>query len=253
MSFFKKLKEFINPCKSDEESQLEEAHLNITKLINNDPENPYLATNSALSSMALEHIRNSRREATIRIILIFLVIVFAGMTVFLAASKKIIPYVIEVNQNGQVFDLNQSLKSAPSDIKDKLAITNIADFVRYVYSVSPDGNINNLYQSKAYAFSKGSASTFLQDYFATHDTKTIASKYIVSININYILPESESTIKVSWTESKRDVQSNSLISKQKYVGQFTYSWDVRSGNELISQLNPLGFFVNFIVTNKDYS
>ena len=64
--------------------------------------------------------------------MIFLVIVFAGMIVFLAASKKVIPYVIEVNQNGQIFDLNQSLKSAPSDIKDKLAVTNIADFVRYV-------------------------------------------------------------------------------------------------------------------------
>ena len=47
-SLLKKLKEFLNPCKSDEESQLEEVHLNITKLINNDPENPYLATNSAL-------------------------------------------------------------------------------------------------------------------------------------------------------------------------------------------------------------
>jgi type IV secretory pathway TrbF-like protein len=175
------------------------------------------------------------------------------MTVFLAASKKVIPYVIEINQDGQVFDLNESLKTAPSDIKDKLAITNIADFVRYIYAVSPDGNINNLYQSKAFALSKGSASKFIQDYFAIHDAKEIAAKYIVSVAINYILPESQNTIKVSWTEFKRDVQSNSLISKQKYIGQFSYYWDTRSYNEVISKFNPLGFYINYIVTNKDYA
>jgi len=65
--------------------------------------------------------------------------------------------------------------------------------------------------------------------------------------------QSENTTKVSWTKFTRDVKSDALISKQKYIGQFTYSWDKRSGSEIIDKYNPLGFYISYIVVNKDQS
>lgn len=252
-SIKQKMKDYFSPPKTEQEIDLEEAHLKIINLINDDPENPYLATNSVLSSMAVEHHRDIRREVAIRRVLLVLVVVFASATVILAATKKVVPYVIEINQNGQVFDINNSMKQAPSDIKKKLAVTNISDFVRSAFSVSPDGDVDNLNQSKALAFARGSASEFLKKYNETHNIKEISQKYIVSVHINYILPVSDQTFKVSWTEIKKDVKSDEVVKTNKFIGQFTYSWDNRSGNEVIDSLNPLGFYINFIVANQDDS
>ena len=248
---FQKLKSFFKPQEVANDVEVEKSRVNLCKLFNEEPENPYLGANVALSSLAREYDYQRKQLVIMRNILLFLVVFFVGTTVYLAATQKVVPYVVEVDQNGQVFDLNHSMKLAPSDIKDKLAITSISDFIRSAFSVSPDGDVDIYNNEKATSYTRGSASSFLKNYLDINNPKDIAAKYIVSVDINYVLPLSDDTIKVSWTKFTRDVKSDALISKQKYVGQFTYLWDKRSGSDVIDKYNPLGFYINYIVINKD--
>ena len=250
---FQKIKSCFKPQEVANDDEVEKSRVNLCKLFNEDPENPYLGANVALSSLAREYDYQRKQLVVMRNILLFLVVFFVGTTVYLAATQKVVPYVVEINQNGQVFDLNQSMKLAPGDIKDKLAVTSISDFIRYAFSVSPDGDVDIYNNSKATSYTRGQASSFLKDYLNVNNPKDIAAKHIISVDINYVLPVSDNTTKVSWTKFTRDVKSDALISKQKYIGQFTYSWDKRSGSEIIDKYNPLGFYINYIVVNKDQS
>jgi type IV secretory pathway TrbF-like protein len=248
---FQKIKSFFKPQEVANDEEVEKARVNLCKLFNEDPENPYLGANMALSSLAREYDYQRKQLVVMRNILLFLVVFFVSTTVYLAATQKVVPYVVEINQNGQVFDLNHSMKLAPSDIKDKIAVTTISEFIRYAFSVSPDGDVDIYNNSKATSYTRGSASSFLKEYWNLNDPKDIAAQYIISVDINYVLPISDDTTTVSWTKSTRDVKSNTLIAKQKYIGQFTYSWDKRSGIEIIDKYNPFGFYINYIVVNKD--
>ena len=250
---FQQIKSFFKPQEVANDAEVEKARVNLCKLFNEDPENPYLGANVALSSLAREYDYQRKQLVVMRNILLFLVVFFVSTTVYLAATQKVVPYVVEIDQNGQVFDLNHSMKLAPSDMKDKLAVTTISDFIRSAFSVSPDGDVDIYNNSKATSYTRGSASNFLKDYLNANNPKDIAAKYIISVDINYVLPLSDDTTKVSWTKFTRDVKSDALLSKQKYIGQITYSWDKRSGSEVIDKYNPLGFYINYIVINKDQS
>lgn len=247
------IKKLFGIKESQEDKEILQTRKNLCKLFNQDPENAYLGSNAALSSLAIEYDGLKKKLFLIINLLIILLLFFVCTTAYLAATKKVVPYVVEVDQNGQVFDLNHSMKLAGKDIQYKLAVSSLSDFIRHAFSVSPDGDVDIYDQSSAIAHTRGAASDFLKNYFSTHDKKTIASKYSISTDINYILPVSNNTIKISWTEQKRDVKSDELISKEKYIGQFTYAWGKRSGTEVIDKYNPLGFYIDFITLNKDNS
>jgi len=246
------ISDWFNPPKEDIDIKLEEAHLKIINLINDDPKNPYVGANAALSYMAVERGNEKHKDKKIIRLLVTLLCIFVFSTVYLAASIKVVPWVVGMNQNGQIFDLNSSIENVKdSTIKNQLALRNVDEFIRQGMSVSPDGDVNNYNEEAVYSMAKGSAASYLNEYYNQNNSKEIAEKYSVSIQMNYTMHISAQTIKVSWTETRKNSKTSNVVSQQKYVGEFTYEWDVRSGNELIQRLNPLGFYVKSIVVEKD--
>ncbi|MBK2270170.1 VirB8 family type IV secretion system protein [Francisella philomiragia] len=250
------LKELIinwfNPPKNEYDEKIEEAHLKIINLINDDPKNPYIGVNAALSSLAYEYTKISQKDKKISRVFMTLTAIFFCSTMYLATTVKTKPFIVGMNQNGQVFDLNSSIKNIKnSDLQNRLALFYANKFIKDVISVSPDGDVNNQNQEAAYATVRGAASNALREYYRQNDPRKIAEKYTVSYDMNYILPLSQNTIKVDWTQTTRNSKTNAVVSSQKYVAEITYKWDKRSGNELIQTLNPLGFYVDSVTIERD--
>lgn len=243
---------WFNPPKTLLDEQLEDAHLKILNLVNDQPENPYVGINSVLSGMALEKMQAINNEKRKSRVYITLMVVFLISTLYLATTVKVKPWVVGMNQNGQIFDMNSSIKDVKApEIKNKLALNLVNDFVREVVNVSPDGDVNNRNQEAAFSVAKGSAAAFIKDYFYKNNPREIAEKYSINVQVNYTMHISANTIRVGWTKIKKNSKTNGVIFEQKYVAEITYDWDNRSGNEFIQTLNPLGFYVKAISMEKN--
>ncbi|MBK2341729.1 hypothetical protein IBE33_09420 [Francisella philomiragia] len=248
------IKNWFNPPKTKKEEELENAQTELVKKQLKNPENPYIATNAILATMAKDSERQLKFYLRMSRLWIVLAIVFAFLFFLSATSVRVKPYVVGMNQNGQIFDMSQSMKNVKdSEIKNKLALSQLDDFVVRAISVSPDGDVNNDNKEYAYAHVRGPAESYLQTYFKENDKREIAHSYSISVQIKYTMRLSPNTIKVSWIQTKKNPKTNATISKQAYVAEFMYEWDTRAEDDLLSRLNPIGFYINHISIEKDKS
>ena len=146
-------------------------------------------------------------------------------------------------QNGQVIYTGAASSSNFDTMKPALAKFFIQDFVKSARAVSVDGYIEKNNQKKAYALTKGAATTELDNFFKERDPYTVVNKRTISINVNYVNQLPNQAFQVGWTEISRDSQSGQTLYQKQFVGEFDFKWDAPSQNEFILQNNPFGFYV----------
>ena len=215
-------------------------------------ENPYLTGYATYIGLYADQEEKSAYHKRVNRFLLMIIIIMVCSFIVMAGNSKVQPYVVGINENGQVFDMNETVKNvADSKLRPKLAKFYVQQFVKSTFSVSIDGNVLRSDQAKSVAMVKGSGLTELSRFYEKRNIDVLASKYSISVSIHFVLPISPNTSRVSWTETKRDIKSGSVIDSTKYVGEFTYGWDVHATEKLIQTYNPLGFYVYNFTYSKD--
>jgi type IV secretory pathway TrbF-like protein len=223
----------------------------ITEAMKN-KDNPYLFGYATYIALYADQEEKSTYYKNINRILLMLVIFFAFMFAIVSFSSDKIPFVVGVTQNGQVFDMNESVNNITiKQLIPKMQKWYMGEFIKSVFSISIDGDVLRDNQSRAYSMVRGSAYNTLHTFYNQRKSKKIAEHNVISIDVHHVLLISKHTFKVDWTETTKDAKSAQVLNVQKYEGQFTFGWDKHAKETLISKFNPLGFYITSMTWSQD--
>lgn len=182
---------------------------------------------------------------------IAIVVSIIGFIVVACQPKvKPIPFVLHGND---VITLSDQQSTAFDDVKPKLSLVLVEDFIRHARLISPDNTVNAENHINALSVVSGSASKALQSYFQSESTKNTDQNITQDIEITNVLRESKISFEVRWIETIRNAQTSEVISKSNYIADISYQFETPSSNPIILKHNPFGFFINHFSWSRDIS
>jgi len=175
--------------------------------------NPFLDTRRAWNGVWEESLSNARRWRMIAIILAALLGIAVYGLINLGSQPKAIPYVVEVNKLGEVAYAG---RLEPAHADSNVIKASIASFVADLRLVTPDAGLQAEAVNRVYAYiSKGDPALGRVNSFygATKEARTYirAQDEIVSVAIDDVLPTSQNTWQVDWTETTRDRKGEKAV------------------------------------------
>lgn len=132
---------------------------------------------------------------------------------------------------------------------DRIRRSSILNWIESLRTVTSD----TVAQAKAirtvYAqIAQGSAAmTSINDFYRGDPPQTRGKTETVSVDVNAVLPTSDRSYEVDWTETVRDLQG-AVTATTRWKGSFTIAIDPPN-DEVTARMNPLGIYV----TNASWS
>jgi type IV secretion system protein VirB5 len=201
---------------------------------------PYLCARREWNERYGDYIAHARNWRGTAFAALAISAVLALGVVWEAAQNKIVPYVVEVDKLGVAVAVARADRAVPADarvIKGQLAA-----WIVDVRSLSSDPTAQKTALARSYALIAATATTFLNDYFRRHSpfgpTRTVA------VSVDAVLPISDQTYQIQWSEDARDLQGRSLGTTH-WLASLTIAFDPPSDERGILS-NPLGLYVTGI-------
>lgn len=182
---------------------------------------------------------NNWRIATLLSLLICLVAV--GAFVWKSNEQTITPYVVEVNQLGEVNRLFKAdIASKPNATMVRTALRNWIIGARTVY-VDMRATADLINRTYSMTLPNSPAYLMLANYHRENDPYKRAADETVEVTVNAIVPISDESWQIEWNEIRRGRQGTILDEKQ-WQATVTIVLAVPKTEEQILA-NPIGLFV----------
>jgi type IV secretory pathway TrbF-like protein len=164
-----------------------------------------------------------------------------ALVVMLLRSAKIV--VVAVNSAGQF--IGSGISGQSLGVTRDMKRGALADWVSNLRLVTPDGISQKWAIEKVYSMisSGSSAQAVVSDYYRSAPPQTRARSQTVHVEINTVLPTSDSTYEVEWLETIRDLQGK-VLAEQRWKGAFTFVISSKPPNdERLLRFNPIGLYI----------
>lgn len=161
--------------------------------------------------------------------------------VFLYSQQKIVPYAVEIDKNGEVIRVARAnIASQPNKLQIIAALRNWVIGARTVYV---DSKAEKALVEQTYAMTLDGSAAFqsISTFHRENNPYERAQNETVEINVNAIVPISDASWQIDWTEITKK-RSGKLESAQKWQGTFTLTI-VPPTSEGQVLINPLGIYV----------
>jgi type IV secretion system protein VirB5 len=208
--------------------------------------NPFLDVRRAWNGVWEESLSNARRWRLMALFEAGLLALALFGLIHLGSQPKAIPYVVEVNKLGEVA---YSGRLEPAKADSNMIKASIASFISDLRLVTPDAGLQAEAINRVYAYlSKGDLALGRVNSFygATKEASPYirAQDEIVSVQIDDVLPTSQNSWQVDWTETTRDRKGEKAVTA-KWRGLVTIVLVPPSASTSEAQLrrNPLGIYV----------
>ena len=166
--------------------------------------------------------------------------------IHLASQSHVTPFVVEVDRLGQAIAFGPAEQLRKTD--ERLVRYQLNLFVRDVRSIFGDAEVEKTVINRAYAYAKGGALGFLNDYFKKSNPFLRAAEGTVTVEVQSVLRLSPKSWQVQWRETHL-APGGRLVSET--------SWQAVLGVELNPPdttdallVNPLGLYVTDINWTK---
>lgn len=203
-------------------------------------ENPYLSARREWNERYGDYIARARnwRRAAFAALAVSLVLSIG--VVWEAAQSKVVPYVVEVDKLGDAVAIGRADRAAPAD--SRVLKAQLAAWIVDVRSVSSDPLAEKSALARVYALTAATATIFLNDYYRQHSP--FGQLRTVAVSVDAVLPISNQTYQLQWTEEGRDFQGRD-IGTTHWLASVTLAFDPPSDERGILS-NPLGLYVTGI-------
>lgn len=211
-------------------------------------ENPYLAARRTWN----DHIGSlvSQRQSWQVIGILSLLIAFGGVggVIVIGSQSKFIPYVVQVDNLGQV------MAAGPVDAANKppprVVHASVSEFISDARLVTPDVALQRKAVFRVYhkLSSKDPATAKMNEWLNGTDESSPfkrAAKEMVSVEIKSVLPQTPDTWQVDWVETTRDRQGvvkAPPVTMRALVTTYTAETTSQTTEEQVRN-NPLSIFV----------
>ena len=211
-------------------------------------DSPFLAARHEFTNAFGDLARGKRNWQVLAYALVGLLVLVTIAYVRLAASARVVPYVVHVDRLGQVAAVG--LADALQQPDQRLMASELAQFVRAIRTVLPvaAAAAQGALLRRGYAFAAPAAAAFLNDYFAKpeHDPRLLGLRLARQVDIASVLRVPHSDVwRLRWTETERSTALGGLMRTVAWEGYLTVTLVPPTTAEVLQE-NPLGLSITSV-------
>ncbi len=210
--------------------------------------NPFLAARHEFTNAFGDLARGKRNWQLIAYALAGLLALVTLADLRLAASSRVVPYIVQVDRLGQVLTLGPAEDLKQPD--QRLVASELARFIRSIRTVLPAAAAAGQAEMlrRGYASVAPEAAAFLNDYFANpvNDPRALGLRLTRQVDVTGVLRVPNSDVwRLQWTETERSTQPGGLTRTAAWEGYLTVRLVPPRTVEAV-QDNPLGLAVTSV-------
>ncbi len=175
-----------------------------------------------------------------------LALLMAGGLVWRSAQSIVTPYVIEVDQSGQVRTVGEA--ATPYRPTDAQTAHHIARFVTLVRSLSIDPIVVRQNWLDAYDYTTDRGAAVLNDYARVNDPFARIGKESVTVQITSVVRASDASFNVRWME--RRYVNGAAAGLERWTAVVSIVQQTPRTEERLRR-NPLGIYVNGLSWSRE--
>lgn len=203
--------------------------------------NPYLAARMEWNERYGSYIRTARVWQAVGLISLTMATIGFGFALYQSTQVKLVPYIVEVDKLG-----TPAIGGFPAQIEyadERVVRSMLGAWIASLRSVSPDTVVAKGYIDRVYAMLRQAdvATQKINNFYRTNSPFDRAQSRTVSVEVTSIVPLSEESYQIDWTEIERDRKGKELQTKRwRGVATVTLS---PPQDEAIIRLNPIGLYL----------
>ena len=141
-------------------------------------------------------------------------LILAGGFVWLSLQHKTVPYVVEVDSLGAALAIRPA-ETGEHPADERIVRYQLAAFIRGARQVMADRIAMKKELGRVYAYARGPARTYLDDYYRSSNPFEIARTYVVVPTVTSLLRLSPTSWRLRWKEGQRGLDGL-LLSKSQW-------------------------------------
>ena len=207
----------------------------------NPPENPYLAARQEWNERYGSYVVAARAWRIVGITGLLMAVIGFSYALYQSTQVKLVPYIVEVDRLGTADSAGFPQQIEYADAR--VVRATLGSFVSNFRSVTPDAVVQKQYIDRTYALLRTSdpATEKINAWFRGNSPFDRALTMTVAVEVTNIVPLSNQTYQVDWTEFQRDRQGKELGTR-RYRGIATVTLTPPQ-DEAVIRLNPIGLYL----------
>ena len=202
--------------------------------------NPYVEARREWNDRYLELVRQRRWWQAVAGTQGLSLLILAGGFVWLSLQHKTVPYVVEVDSLGAALAIKPAETGGPP-ADERIVRYQLAGFIRGARQVMTDRIATKRGLEQVYAYARGPARAYLDEYYRANNPFEVARTYVVVPTVTSLLRLSPTSWQLRWTEEQRGLDGLPL-GKSQWEGVVTTEVISPTSEETIL-VNPLGLYV----------
>ncbi len=175
-----------------------------------------------------------------------LALLMAGGLVWRSAQSIVTPYVIEVDQSGQVRAVGEA--ATPYQPSDAKVAYHLSRFIGLVRGLSIDPIVVRQNWLDAYDYTTDKGAVVLNEYARTNDPFARIGKESVTVQVSSVIRASDSSFNVRWTETR--FVNGALDRTERWNAVISTVLQTPRTEQRVRK-NPLGIYVNGLSWSRE--
>jgi type IV secretory pathway TrbF-like protein len=203
--------------------------------------NPYLAARREWDERYGDQISRARNWRTMAMLSGLIALLATSGMIWLSVRSHVVPFVVLVDSLSRPIASGIAEQASGSD--DRLRRASIFTWVENLRLVTTDGVSQRRAIDRVYAeIASGSAAqTFISEFYRADPPSQRAQTETVSVDVTSVLPTSDRTYEVEWTETTRDLYGAAKTT-DRWKGSFSVVINPPR-DERQARINPVGLYV----------
>ena len=205
------------------------------------PENPYVAARQEWNERYGSYVKAAAAWRIVGIVGMLLAVISTSYALYQSTQVKLVPYIVEVDKLGTAASTGFPQQIEYAD--PRVVRATLGSFVSNFRSVTPDAVVQKQYIDRTYALLRTSdpATEKINAWFRGNSPFDKARNATVAIEVNNVVPLSNQSYQIDWTEYERDRKGKeTAVRRFRGVAAVTLTPPQDEG---VIRLNPIGLYL----------
>jgi type IV secretion system protein VirB5 len=204
-------------------------------------DNPYIAARMEWNERYGSYVKAASAWRIVGITGMLMAVIGFSYALYQSTQVKLVPYIVEVDKLGTAATAGYPQQIEYAD--PRVVRATLGSFITNFRSVTPDTVVQKQYIDRAYAHLRSSdpATEKVNAWFRSNSPFDRAREKTVAIEVNNIVPLSNQSYQVDWTEYERDRQGKEIATR-RFRGIATVTLTPPQ-DEAVIRLNPIGLYL----------
>ena len=204
-------------------------------------DNPYIAARMEWNERYGSYVKAAASWRIVGITGMLMAVIGFSYALYQSTQVKLVPYIVEVDKLGTAATAGYPQQIEYAD--PRVVRATLGSFVTNFRSVTPDTVVQKQYIDRAYAHLRSSdpATEKVNAWFRSNSPFDRAREKTVAIEVNNIVPLSNQSYQIDWTEYERNRQGKEIATR-RFRGIATVTLTPPQ-DEAVIRLNPIGLYL----------